>query len=296
MAKGEDTDDHHFLPQFYLRPWLSETDLKLVEYGRVPPTMEIRCRRWVTTKTGYVPNLYTLPGVTEDTKQNVEKVFNQEIDTSAATVRDKLLQGVHITEEERAVWARFLLWLGIRNPTEMSLFKDRIYEDFMKPDAKTEAIWARIRKEGMPETAAEALLLANPSVRELAAILVPTKLAQNQNVIRTMMNMDWMVYDAQTANRRFLTCDRPLIMTSGLGGPNGHMAIPISPDKLFIIAKPAFNDALLDNQPSAVVAGVNQVIIAQAREKVYGVDKTYLDEVRAGMSSGDYFSLAAVPG
>lgn len=66
MAKGEDTDDHHFIPQFYLRPWLSRNDRKLVEYGRVPPTMEIRCRRWVTSKTGYVPNLYTLPGVTEE--------------------------------------------------------------------------------------------------------------------------------------------------------------------------------------------------------------------------------------
>lgn len=36
--------------------------------------------------------------------------------------------------------------------------------------------------------------------------------------------------------------------------------------------------------------------IAQAREKVYGVDSTYPEDMRAGMSSGEYFSLATVRG
>lgn len=68
-------EDHHFIPQLYLRPWLSKTDRKLAEYGLVPPTMEIRSRRWVTQETGRVSNLYTLRGATEETKQNVERIF-----------------------------------------------------------------------------------------------------------------------------------------------------------------------------------------------------------------------------
>lgn len=96
----------------------------------------------------------------------------------------------------------------------------------------------------MPEAAEEALRQANPDMPELSAIIVSTRLAQNRKVLDTLVRMDWMVTDVQTANRRLLTCDRPLIMTSGLGGPNGHVAIPISPDKLFTIAKTRFNDAL----------------------------------------------------
>lgn len=293
MAAG--AEDHHFIPQLYLRPWLSKTDRKLVEYGRVPPTMEIRSRRWVTQKTGRVSNLYTLPGATEETKQNVERIFNQEVDTSAAKVRDKLLRAEPLTDKEKYEWARFLLWLGMRNPAEIAKFKERMRRDFSTPDAKTEEIWRRIRKEGMPETAEEALRQANPDMPELSAIIVSTRLAQNRKVLDTLVGMDWMVTDVQTANRRLLTCDRPLIMTSGLGGPNGHVAIPISPDKLFTIAKTRFNDALSMAAPHAVVAGTNKVIVAQAREKVYGVDHTYLEEVREGMSSGEYFSLAMEP-
>lgn len=295
MAKGEDTDDHHFIPQFYLRPWLSRNDRKLVEYGRVPPTMEIRCRRWVTSKTGYVPNLYTLPGVTEETKQNVEKVFYQEVDTSAAKVRDKLLKREEMTDEDLYIWARFLLSLGIRNPTEMEKFKERLKRDFVKPDARLEARWQEVRKDGQPATVEEALLQLNPHTPEMAAIIISTKLAQNQNVIRTLMGADWMVYDASGAKRRFLTCDRPLIMTP-LGRDDGQVAIPLSPDKLLtIFMKPKWNDELQYIPSDQVVEGVNRMIIAQAREKVYGVDNSYLEEVREGMSSGEYFSLAMEP-
>lgn len=97
MGKGEDTDNHHFVPQFYLSQWCGEDD-KLQEYGRVPPTMEIRSRRRGPRSTGFVPNLYTLPGVTEETKQNVEKVFYQKVDTEASKVRDKLLAGAELTD------------------------------------------------------------------------------------------------------------------------------------------------------------------------------------------------------
>ncbi len=58
---------HHYIPQFYLRPWLGE-DRKLEEFGRVPPTNQIRSRRRGTNSTGYEDDLYEIPGVTEETK------------------------------------------------------------------------------------------------------------------------------------------------------------------------------------------------------------------------------------
>lgn len=294
MAKGEDTDDHHFVPQFYLSQWCGEDD-KLQEYGRVPPTMEIRSRRRGPRSTGFVPNLYTLPVVTDETKQNVEKVFYQKVDTEASKVRDKLLAGAELTDVDLYVWARFMLSLGIRNPTEMEKFKARLRTDFVKPDADLEARWAKVREEGQPATAEEALLQLNPHTPEMAAVIITTKLVQNQNVIKTIMGMDWMVYDASQSNRRFLTCDRPLIMTP-FGRDDGQMVLPLSPDKLLtIFVRPEHNDELSYIHPSQVVEGTNRLIISQAREKVYGVDSSYLQEVREGMSSGDYFSLATVP-
>ncbi len=296
MAKGEDTDNHHFLPQFYLRPWLSDVDNKLQEYGRVPPRNDIRSRRYGTKLTGCRPNLYTLPGATEDTKQNVEKIFYQEVDTSAARVRDKMLNREELSDKDLYEWARFMLSLGLRNPTEMEKFKERMRRDFVKPDPRLEARWAQIRKEGQPLTVEEALLQLNPQAPELAAVIITTKLAQNQNIIKTIIGMDWAIYDASLSNQKFLTCDRPLIMTP-FGRDDAQLVIPLSPDKLLTIFKhPQFNDELSMLHPSQVVGGANKLIIAQAREKVYGVDGSYLEEVRSGMSSGDYFSLALEPG
>src|SRR3984957_16543181 len=33
-----------------------------------------------------------------------------------------------------------------------------------------------------------------------------------------------------------MTCDRPIVMTNGLDRPDGHLALPISPEKLFVAA------------------------------------------------------------
>jgi hypothetical protein len=295
MAAPMTIENHHFIPEFYLKPWLSDQDKKLEEYGRVPPSMDIRSRRWVRSKTGMIPNLYTLPGVTEATKQNVERVFYQQVDTSAAQVRDKLLIRAELSDKDLYVWARFMLSLGIRNPTEMEKFKERLRRDFVKPDARLEARWAEVRREGQPATVEEALLQLNPHTPEIGAILITTKLVQNQNIIKTIMGMDWMVYDASTSNRKFLTCDRPLIMTP-FGRDDAQMVLPMSPDKLLTIFKnPDFNDELQFMNPSSVVEATNKLIIGQAREKVYAVDNSYLTEVRAGMSSGEYFSLAMEP-
>jgi hypothetical protein len=35
-------------------------------------------------------------------------------------------------------------------------------------------------------------------------------------------------------HKRLMTSDHPILMTNGLGGPDGHFALPISPIKLFL--------------------------------------------------------------
>ncbi|MFN3509700.1 MAG: hypothetical protein ACK4ZU_19730 [Allorhizobium sp.] len=135
----------------------------------------------------------------------------QEVDTSAAKVRDKLPRAEPLTDNENE-WARFLLWLGRRNPTETAKFKERVKRDFPSPTPK----W---RRSGAAFGRKECR-----SCRRLSS----AQGWQNKKVLDTLVGMDWMVTDLQTANRSLLTCGRPFIMATILGLPNGHVGFRLS--------------------------------------------------------------------
>lgn len=295
LKKLLNQEKHHYIPQFYLRPWLN-TDDKLEEYGRVPPSNQIRSRRRGTEPTGFVYNLYTLPGTTEDTRQNVERVFFGKVDAAGAKVRDKMLAGAPLSLPERYDWARFVLSLILRNPEEVQKMKASVNSIFDQPDAELQANYLKIRQPHEPATAEEAIRQHFPDTPDRSALLVGTQLIQNQNAMRTIAGMSWSVIRTDKASRRLVTSDRPVVMTGGLLRVNGHICLPITPRHLFVACtlKPTM-DAFLKAPKSKLVRESNAQQIGQARLHVYGWDNSDLAEVRRGMSKRPYMSLVRTP-
>ncbi|NTJ36385.1 DUF4238 domain-containing protein [Agrobacterium rhizogenes] len=98
---------------------------------------QISTKRVSTKQTGYAIDLYTLPEVTEATKQNVERFFVSFLCDSAVKARDMLLAGEMPTHANiRHSWARFLLSLLFRNPEEVAKFKRHFRETLLAPDAE----------------------------------------------------------------------------------------------------------------------------------------------------------------
>lgn len=288
-------EKHHYIPQFYLRPWLDADD-KLEEYGRAPPSNQIRSRRRGTDSTGFVYNLYTLPGTTEDTKQNVERVFFGKVDTDAAKVRDKLLAGASLSLPDRYNWARFILSLILRNPEEVLKMKVGVNAIFDQPDAELQAKYLKFREPHEPATAEEAIRQHYPEAPDRSALLIGTQLIQNQKAMQTIAGMSWSIIRTDTASRRLVTSDRPVVMTGGLLRLDGHICLPISPRHLFVACtlKPTM-DAFLRAPKSKLVRESNAQQIGQARRHVYGWDKSDLAEVRRGISKRKYMSLIRAP-
>lgn len=288
-------EKHHYIPQFYLRPWL-DTDDKLEEYGRVPPTNHIRSRRRGTKPTGFVYNLYTLPGTTEETKQNVERMFFGKVDADAAKVRDNMLAGAPLTLPERYDWARFILSLVLRNPEEVQKMKESVNSIFDQPDAELQAKYLERRQPHEPATAEEAIRQQFPDAPDRSALLIGTQLIQNQNAMKTIAGMSWSVIRTDRASRRLITSDRPVVMTGGLLRLDGHICLPISPRHLFVACtlKPTM-EGFLKAPKSKLVRESNAQQIGQARLHVYGWDNSDLSEVRRGMSKRPYMSLIRTP-
>ncbi|WP_280139972.1 DUF4238 domain-containing protein [Rhizobium sp. Leaf391] len=281
------------MPQFYLKPWLG-ADNKLTEYRRLKfpheqfPRLEIKRRG--TGETGYAENLYIIPGATPETKQNIEKIFMGAVDKKAADARDQLLQSNIPTDPElRHAWARFLLSLIIRTPEEIRAFKVKVIRDMDVPDPAFQARYDQVRKENWPSTLEDYMKLESPKMLERTAIMVATKLIQNENVLRTFMGAMWWVLDTSAVSRRILTSDHPVIMTNGLGRPDGHFALPLSPTKVFVAFMNAeFGEAVRRIPIGRIVREVNDGVIGGGRRSVYAADEQSTTEVKKRMGKRDY--------
>ncbi|MBB3290504.1 MULTISPECIES: DUF4238 domain-containing protein [unclassified Rhizobium] len=279
---------HHYIPQFYLRPWLSDHDKRLQEFKRGHHN-QISTKRIFTKQTGYAINLYTLPGVTEETKQNVERFFMSFVDDSAVKARDLLLAGEIPTNANlRHSWARFLVSLVFRNPEEVAKFKRQFREMLLAPDAEIQRRYEEYRREDDPERFEEWINRHDPTHAERSAVLTLARLVEHRNVLRLIRNMYWRVIDTGRMARKLVTSDRPVMMTNGLGRYDGHFAIPISPTKLFIACTTQQYLSEVEAVPlGKLVRGANDAAIGQAKKFVYGVDDSQMSEIRRRMGKRD---------
>lgn len=275
--------NHHYIPQFYLRPWLGP-DHKLQEFRRGYGG-RIQIGRYGTKVTGCAKDLYTLPGVTEDTKQNVEKFFMSFVDNAAVKARDMMLNGeIPKDAETRHSWARFLISLVFRNPEEVGKFKREHRQNLLTPDADFQRQYAEKRRYSDPELFEDWMLLNDPTFFERESVLTMTRLMEHQNVLRLIRMMEWRVIDTSRMSRRLLTSDRPVMMSNGLAHYHGHYAIPLSPTKLFIGFRfRDFADEFCATPLGHIIRAVNHAAIGQAQKYVYGVDASLASEVRKQM-------------
>lgn len=282
---------HHYIPQFYLRPWQGD-DNRLQEFKRGYQN-QVVTRRVFTKQTGYAPNLYTLPGATEETKQNVEKAFMALLDNEAVKARDMMLNDqIPADPKTRESWTRFVLSMVFRNPEEMEKFKVSFRNELRKPDTKVQEEYDRLKDPEDPTTFEEWLMQNRPERVERSAILTMTNLVQRNNVNYLLRTMHWRVIDVGEVSRRLMTSDRPIVMSNGMVQYGGHFALPISPTKLFLAcATVQFANEFCAMATSKMVREVNKLVVGQGRKFVYAEDATQLTGVRQHMGKHPYPSF-----
>jgi len=282
---------HHYVPQFYLREWARD-DHRVQEFKRGYQD-QVVAKRVFTKQTGYAIDLYTLPGATDETKQNVEKAFMALVDNDAVKARDMMLTGqIPSDPKTREAWTRFVLSMVFRNPEEMLKFKERFHDELMKPDANIQAEYDKRKEAGDPGTFEQWLMTNRPERIERSAILLMTKLVQRQNVNYLLRTMHWRVIDISAVTRRLMTSDRPIMMSNGMVHYAGHFALPISPTKLFIACTTvAFANQFCAMSKGKIVREINKIVVGQARKFIYAQDSSHLSDVRKVMGTLSYPSF-----
>ncbi|RYE55229.1 MAG: DUF4238 domain-containing protein [Hyphomicrobiales bacterium] len=265
---------HHYIPECYLKAWSSDGG-RFCEFKRGYAN-RVR-RRWTSPGgTGYALDLYAIPELGENSG-DIESLFLRMVDTRAAALLDRLRNDDprDFDARDRSVWATFLMSLLLRNPESIGAIKAAIVERWNAPRPELQKLYEdHYKKDGDPDSVDEYLARdgSNGAYR-LLYDMIPDVMT-HKRVGTFIVNMHWRVVTVPMGVREFLTSDRPIITTNGLAIEDGHLAIPISPRKLFIASRAkAIADQIVGMRSKDLVARTNQLIVERAKKFVFATDQ-----------------------
>jgi hypothetical protein len=202
--------------------------------------------------------------VADEHAQQMEEKFFQPLDDHAADAHRLLVAGKvgDLTDAMILGWANFIISLWFRTPTDINALRQFV-NAFSDPKF-SEFKLGMAAPEALPSEAYSGLQME--AIR--AAIYDP---AFN----KALVDMNWYALGTDTS-RRFMTSDWPMQTAQNLpflGNPDSYIAMPISPQRIFIAAaSDTFIYRVLDTPQEVLVDRVNHAVAAQARHFVGYVD------------------------
>ena len=258
--------NHHYIPQFLLHEWT--VDGKLYRFQQPKPGKIVEHRK-PTRAVGFRERLYAIPDFPPETAQTIEQGFMKSLDDAAAVAHQLLLAKnfADLDQAKRSAWTRFLLSLMLRTPDNLAAYKAGFSAVYNTPTPDIEAKYEAQKGPHDPPTAEEFLKLHPPMAPLTAALTHLPHVMQNKSLGQHVIQMGWSVAEVHSGS--FLISDEPLIMSNGLGKADGHLAVPISPTKLFIAT---VNEktlrAIIGQGEREVVRMVNEQVVGRAKHFV----------------------------
>jgi Protein of unknown function (DUF4238) len=273
MADKLDPSKHHYIPEFYLR-WWTGADGRVERYSRPIPS-KIAVRRVFPSQIGWKRDLYASPGHGSG-KQWLEKDLLQRIDNHASLGLWKLNgENPALNAEERTWWTIFLRSLLYRTPEGLPAIIGRgetVLEEVLEQVGSN---YERRRGRNDPLTFEEFKSTRNPLADRNSILDTLPEILTNPRVGQIFNNLHTRIITLPDEARDFLLSDEPLARTNGIMKDDGHIAIPISPRKLFLstwrIEQLQEFSAM---QPKELVRAVNIWITESARHFVIARDKS----------------------
>lgn len=222
-----------------------------------------------TRAVGFLERLYEIPDFPPETAQSIEQGFMKSLDDAAAIAHKLLLAKnfAAMNQANRSAWTRFLLSLFLRTPDNLAAYKAGFSAVYNTPTPDIQAKYEAQKSPHDPPTAEEFLALHQPMAPLTAALTQLPHVMQNKGFGQHVIQMGWSV--AEVHSGAFLISDEPLIMSNGLGKADGHLAMPISPTKLFI--------ATVNEKTLKTITGQGErEIIRMVNEQVVGRAKHFV--------------------
>jgi len=269
---------HHYVPQFMLDHWADNGQLQAFSWNA--DAERVLKQSVAVRKACQIENLNAVYGATGADRDIVEDTLTKEIDTPASVVLvDILSKGVdHLSDDQRRVWARFLIAFAARTPETLRE---------MGPAETRKGFAAAVKAGDTPEVRE---FLDGFFAQQVSALErnVPLNIALDLTAdpaqIAPVLAMSWWV--RRFDEPKILLGDRPLL--SGprsrfpcgmpLNDPSCLISLPISPQAIFFAsADRRVRAQQRVMQPSRLLRLVNDETIVRAADYVYSADPTMAD-------------------
>ena len=220
---------------------------------------------------GYRPFLYSYHELFQtDNRHEMESNFFQKVDGKCKPIMDKLLSNQKLTEQERVIWAYFLLVFRVRSPESVQRIKDdwlkHLAEGSSDEQKKTNA-WSS--QEDFSSWLPSGRDKEPGYVESLAVAQIPD-IAKSDRALKDLLSFRWCVIHREGQGRALILSDRPLVWTP-LQREDCVLALPLSPTHLFLAfpKNSIVEKSILQRTPRNIVETVNRLVVSQADEYVF---------------------------
>ncbi len=265
--------DHHYIPRFWLKRWAGD-DGRVLRYRKRPHDGQITSKRLPPRSFAFVENLYKSPYPDEEAAHLLERKFFGAIDGTAAVALSELIAAKNtIPGEPLRNWVHFVMSLMFRTPSafrELHISAIRHYK--MQVDAGRREIEATKKFDA---ARVASTIAAYEDVEYLTKRLhaAMPSIVFNEAILDTLETMEWMVLTRYDDCPSILLSDEPVMRPIGLREERGHVATPLTPDKILIgVSNRQFGEYLRRINRKDVVKEVNKSTVQSAREFVVSID------------------------
>jgi hypothetical protein len=278
---------HHYIPVFYLKRW-ADANGRLLKFTR-PYGDEIKHEPTSPKKTGYQRGLYRVPDVPEHLAEIIEQKFMKKMDDLASDVLREFIANVRHgwTLERREAWSRFIVGLMLRNPENLDRIKAELQRYTNENYDKWRKEYEATKKPGAPpfETT-DALHTLKVTLMALERCI------NNKPLLDGISRLQWGMVDVTGTKYRLLTSDRPVVRTDGLNKPDSHLAVPLSPTRLFIATNNDHTSAMFQSMPPRdLVMRMNKRVVRNAIKFVWDTDLTNERLIKGQLSADSHTDL-----
>ena len=262
----KDPERHHYLPEFYQKRWAADNKVKV--YRKFNGRLSINSL--APKAIGFVRNLYATDEIEGLDRQLIERDVLRRIDNDAARSLRYFENNLRGSGDKRLTfaWTQFLLTLLHRSPNRISEIRKSIPE-------YAPTIFDEIR-EKFPDEPEEKIreILTEKRVHEGVYQSLIQQLFVSSNVGNVIQNMNWCIIEVKNTKFDFLTSDKPLMTSNGLGLTNSFLILPVGRRSLFVACHDKrIADHLIDRPPNELVQLVNDVVVRQATMFVIAYDE-----------------------
>lgn len=264
---------HHYLPEFYSK-WWAGADRRLIRYTK-PTTVKMDIKRVYPSEVGWQKDLYSFLDRTGNRSQVTEIEFFKKLDDKAARALRRLNStfDVPLSVEESNVWTLFIQSLLLRSPTHIESFKQKAGVEFEKSLPDVRLAYPGLRKLDDPETFDEYEQQKGKfNINNIAMQIFPRTIV-NSNIGKFIHEMFWAYRIVPNDSHKLLLSDDPVIRTNGLRKKDGHLVLPLSPNRLFIATWQQSTMIKLDQiKTTDLVRMTNHAMVCGARQFVIASD------------------------